>query len=81
MRAWQLQEAKNQLSEVIEIAQADGPQIITRHAQPRAVLLSFADYQAMTSHKPDFREWLLGGPKVDFAAVPTTQSGEGEGER
>jgi len=80
MRAWQLQEAKNQLSEVIEIAQADGPQIITRHAQPRAVLLSFTDFQAMTAHKPDFREWLLGGPKVDLATAPPARVGRGEGE-
>lgn len=31
---WQLQEAKNRLSEVINAAEHDGPQTITRHGQP-----------------------------------------------
>jgi antitoxin Phd len=30
MRPWQLQEAKNKLSEVIEDALTEGPQLITR---------------------------------------------------
>src|SRR3546814_11116874 len=67
MRAWQLQEAKDQLSEVIETAQLRGTQMITSHGRPRAVLLSAADYSAMTSQRPDFKEWLLGGPKANLA--------------
>jgi hypothetical protein len=31
----------------------------------RAVVLSIADYRALTAHKPDLKEYLLGGPKVD----------------
>lgn len=31
---WQLQEAKNRLSEVIQAAERSGPQTITRHGQP-----------------------------------------------
>jgi antitoxin Phd len=62
---WQLQEAKTRFSEVIEEANVKGPQIITRHGSERAVVLSMADYKALTAHKPDLREYLLGGPKVD----------------
>lgn len=65
MAVWQVQEAKTRLSEVIEDANSKGPQIITRHGSERAVILSIADYRALTAHKPDLKEYLLGGPKVD----------------
>jgi antitoxin Phd len=66
---WQVQEAKTRLSEVIEEADKRGPQIITRHGVERAVVLSIADYRALTAHKPDLRQYLLGGPKVDSFEV------------
>jgi len=65
MALWQVQEAKTRLSEVIEEARGGGPQIITRHGRERAVLLSIEDYRALTAHKPNLKEYLLGGPKVD----------------
>lgn len=70
MGVWQVQEAKTRLSEVIEDANRKGPQIITRHGSERAVVLSIADYRALTAHKPDLRDYLLGGPKVDEFDVP-----------
>jgi antitoxin Phd len=69
MAVWQVQEAKTRLSEVIEEANRVGPQIITRHGSERAVVLSIADYRALTAHKPDLREYLLGGPKIDSFEV------------
>jgi antitoxin Phd len=69
MAVWQVQEAKTRLSEVIEEADKRGPQIITRHGAERAVVLSIADYRALTAHKPDLRQYLLGGPKVDSFEV------------
>lgn len=65
MSRWQVQEAKSRLSEVIEEAQRKGPQIITKHGAERAVVLSMEDFRALTAHKPGFKEYLLGGPKVD----------------
>jgi prevent-host-death family protein len=62
---WQVQEAKTKLSEVIELAQTQGPQMITRHGTERAVLLSIEDYRALAAQKPDFKAHLLGGPKFD----------------
>lgn len=69
MSVWQIQEAKTHFSEVIEEANSKGPQIITRHGAERAVILSVTDYRALTAHKPDLREYLLGGPKVDSFEV------------
>jgi antitoxin Phd len=54
---------------VIEEANTKGPQIITRHGSERAVVLSVAEYRALTAHRPDLRAYLLGGPKVDDFAV------------
>jgi len=65
MSVWQIQEAKTHFSKVIEEANSNGPQVITRHGSERAVILSVADYRTLTAHKPDLREYLLGGPKVD----------------
>ena len=65
MAVWQVNEAKAHLSEVIDRACSEGPQTITRHGTDRAVILSAADYNALVANKPDFKDWLLGGPKVD----------------
>jgi antitoxin Phd len=62
---WQVQDAKTRLSEVIERARTEGPQTITRHGAERAVVLSIEDYRALVALKPDFKAYLLGGPKVD----------------
>lgn len=69
MSVWQIQEAKTHFSEVIEEANSNGPQVITRHGSERAVILSVADYRTLTAHKPNLREYLLGGPKVDSFEV------------
>jgi len=69
MRTWQLQEAKIHLSEVIERANSEGPQRITRHGVGRAVVLSMEEYKALVAHKPDFKTHLLSGPKVDDFAI------------
>ena len=65
MATWQVQDAKARLSELIERARNEGPQTITRHGTQRAVVLSIEDFRALAAHKPDFKAYLLGGPKVD----------------
>jgi len=73
---WQLQQAKTRLSEVIEEAHTQGPQIITRHGAERAVILSIEDYRALVAHKPNFIEYLLSGPKVEgFEIEPSHDMG------
>ncbi len=37
---WQLQEAKNRLSEVVERAVTTGAQLITKHGRPVVVVIS-----------------------------------------
>jgi len=69
MATWQVQDAKTRLSEVIERARTEGPQTITRHGREHAVVLSIEDYRALAAHKPDFKAYLLGGPKTEDFSV------------
>ena len=43
-KAWQLQEAKNRLSEVVEKALSQGPQVVSRRGKDTVVVLSIEDY-------------------------------------
>lgn len=45
---WQLQEAKNRLSQVVDSALHDGPQTITLRGKPAAVVVSFEEYRKLT---------------------------------
>ena len=42
---WQLQEAKNRLSEVVRLAQSDGPQTITVRGEDAVVVVSASEYR------------------------------------
>jgi prevent-host-death family protein len=54
MKTWQLQHAKNHLSEVVRNANNEGPQAITLHGKPSAVVISFDEYnKAINVRKPD----------------------------
>ena len=48
---WQLQEAKNKLSQLLRKAQEQGPQTITVHGKKTAVVMSFDEYQKFNTHK------------------------------
>jgi prevent-host-death family protein len=56
MKKWAVQDAKNQLSQLIEIAQSQGPQTITRHGRPMAVIIGFDEFQKM---RPPIKETPL----------------------
>lgn len=49
MQTWQMQEAKSHLSEVVRDAEREGPQQITVHGRPVAVVLSRADYDRLAA--------------------------------
>ena len=74
MAVWQIKDAKNRFSELLEDARAHGPQIITRHGTERAVVLSINEYRALTANKVDLKAYLLGGPKVEEFDVERDRS-------
>lgn len=56
---WQLQEAKNKLSQLVDTSINDGPQIISRRGKNTAVVISYEQYQALTQPKQDLKKLLL----------------------
>jgi len=68
---WQLQEAKNKFSEVIDAAHSDGPQLITESGVETAVVLSYADYRKMLIPQKKlsdfFRDSPLASADLDFS--------------
>jgi prevent-host-death family protein len=61
MREWQLQDAKNRFSELVRCAREEGPQTVTVHGKPAAVLLSADAYNALTAPRPSLTDYLLSG--------------------
>lgn len=62
---WQLQDAKNQFSKVVQLARSEGPQTVTLRGEPTAVVLSINDFNALQGNRPSFIEALLSGPEWD----------------
>ena len=64
---WSVAEAKARFSEVIERAARRGPQTVTRHGRPAAVIVAPGDWAERTKRS---------GTLVDFlAASPLRESG------
>lgn len=63
MMEWQLADAKNRLSEVVNRALTVGPQRITRRKEC-VVVLSEAEYERLTGNQPTLVEYLLDGPDL-----------------
>ncbi len=59
---WQLQEAKNRLSRVVEEARRGQPQTITLRGIPAAVVVSFEQYQALTRPPSSLAAFLGASP-------------------
>ena len=59
---WQLQDAKNKFSEVVNRAISTGPQEITRHGKKTAVVLSFAEYGRLRKRKLSIVEFFRRSP-------------------
>ena len=59
---WQLQEAKNKFSEVVEEALHHGPQTITRHGIRTAVLLSYEDFASLSSSQKKLSHFFRESP-------------------
>ena len=57
MSAWPLQDAKNQFSHVVELAQ-QAPQTVTRHGEPVAVIVSADEYRKMRRPKESVLEFF-----------------------
>jgi prevent-host-death family protein len=62
---WQLQDAKNRFSELVQKARREGPQTVTLRGRRAAVVLSAEAYDALLRERPSLVDHLLSGPPWD----------------
>jgi antitoxin Phd len=61
---WQLQEAKNRFSEVVNKAITEGPQTVTRHGEEIVVILSKVEYNQLKKSQVGLVEFFGQSPLV-----------------
>ena len=61
-KIWALQDAKNKLSELVDLAVHDGPQTITRRGKETAVVVSVEDFRKLTSGRDSLVSFLRDSP-------------------
>ena len=59
---WQIQDAKNKLSEVITRALKEGPQLITRHGEKTVVVVSYTEYERLRKSQGKLSEFFKASP-------------------
>jgi prevent-host-death family protein len=64
-RSWQIQEAKNKLSEVVEEALENGPQILTKRGVEVAVVLSYSEYLKLKKKQIPLSEFFRQSPLAE----------------
>ncbi len=74
-RVWQLQEAKNKFSEVVEQAINHGPQVITKRGVEAVVVLSYAEYRGMVLSRKGLSEFFRESPLADADVHLTRDKG------
>jgi len=61
---WQIQDAKNKFSQVIGEAVKNGPQIVTKHGEATAVILSVQDFKKLQQNRSSITEFFQSSPLV-----------------
>ena len=71
MTRWQLQEAKNRLSELVRKAREEGPQVITLRGDDAVVVVAAKQYRRLARRPRGtlvdfFRKYPLAGARLDL---------------
>ena len=64
-KRWALQDAKTHFSSMLDQAQSNGPQMVTKDGEDAVVVLSSADYQKLTKPKTSLVEFLQNSPLAE----------------
>ncbi len=73
---WQLQEAKNRLSEVVRAAKTKGPQVITVHGKEEVAVVSIEELRQLKRRgNPSGKSWWETAPKVDLVIERSRDTG------
>lgn len=72
---WQVQEAKNRFSEVIESAIKQGPQVVTHHGKAVVKIIALSPRELAAADDDDgFLQHLMKAPKVGELQLPKRKS-------
>ena len=69
MKKWKLHEAKNKLSQLLNVVTEGKPQCITRGGKDTAVVISIEEYQRLKKQPMDFKEFLRQEPYFDDCEI------------
>jgi prevent-host-death family protein len=64
-RVWQLQEARNKLSQVVEEAISHGPQVITKRGVEVVIVLSYPEYRKILSMQKPLSVFFQESPLAE----------------
>ncbi len=69
MQSWQVQQAKQRFSELVQCALDDGPQLVTRNGKAAVVVLSIDEFDRLSHQRArrDFKDFLKSAP--DFSLL------------
>lgn len=59
---WQLQDAKNRFSELVQRARKEGPQVVTLRGERAVIVVSAETYDELMEKRSLLVEHLLSGP-------------------
>lgn len=65
-KAWQIQQAKQRLSEVIRLAGSEGPQMITNRGEPIVWIISDQEYVELMRHQESIVDFFQRSPHRDI---------------
>jgi len=60
--SWQLQNAKNKFSNLVDKAQHNGPQVVTKHGKDAVVVLSIDEYKKLINPKTNLLKFFQNSP-------------------
>ena len=74
MKNWPVQEAKAHFSEMLETCIAEGPQMVTKRGQEKAVLVPLAEWKRLQSSRANLKDLLLSDEaRYDLEIPPRGQ--------
>jgi prevent-host-death family protein len=73
MQEWNLADAKNRFSELVNLAITKGPQKVRRR-KDEVVVMSVKDYEKLQGKRRSFKEFLLQGPDFSELLLDRDQS-------
>ena len=66
---WQLQDAKQRVSEVVRQAMNSGPQVVTRHGRDVVIVIDVEEFARLTGGRRDFKAFLQSAPDLDSLEI------------